>query len=361
MNHQKGAALIVVLSMLTASLMLGLTSMQSSLIDERLAGNYKATSEAQMAAEKAAAQGWADTEGDEQFESYSISDVEGMSWEEFVDDGSFDKPISENYCEDGVECYFRFIEDGGSNYVVAIGGVFHGADLLAKSDYLMVEVMLSGGDPVFFGNGMLAGVDIDINGSSIFDGSLHANGALEIKGSYLQRNDDATMTEGFEVEIPEVDFSPYINGDYEVVELEAESGRGNNPDFCEFSYSGDLNGRVFYCDGDIEMASSGSFSNAILLSEGGVTQDGSIQAGEEGVDVAVLAKGDIRFNGASTIYGWFLAGGDVRQNGSSVLNGSIVAHGTIRRNGGMIFKHEPDGNVNLPPGEGEEKSIISWG
>lgn len=56
MNSQKGAALIVVLSMLTASLMLGLTSMQSSMIDERLAGNYKAAAQAQMRAENAAAE-----------------------------------------------------------------------------------------------------------------------------------------------------------------------------------------------------------------------------------------------------------------------------------------------------------------
>ncbi|MGM0703319.1 MAG: pilus assembly PilX family protein [Pseudomonadota bacterium] len=360
MNKQQGAALVVVLSMLTMSLMLGLSGMQSSLVEERLSGNYKAATEAQMAAEKAATQGWADTEEEGQFESYSISDVESMSWEEFVGNGSFEKPISDNYCEGGLECYFRLIGDGGGNYIIALGGVFDGENLLAKSQYVIVEVMLPGGGSVFSGNGMLAGVNINIKGSSVFDGSLHANEVLDIKGSYVQRNDDATMTDGFEVEIPEIDFSPYMSGGYEIVELEVESGKGSDPDSCEFSYSGDLDGRVFYCSGDIEMASSGSFSNAILLSEGGVTQNGSIQAGEEGIDVAVLAKGDIRFNGASTVYGWFLAGGDVRQNGSSVLNGSIVAHGTIRRNGGMTFKHEPDGSVNLPPGEDEEKSIISW-
>lgn len=66
MKNQQGAALIVVLSMLTASLMLGLTSMQSSMIDERLAGNYKAAAQAQMAAEHMGAwivqEGFPDTE-----------------------------------------------------------------------------------------------------------------------------------------------------------------------------------------------------------------------------------------------------------------------------------------------------------
>src|SRR5690554_6886930 len=55
MKYQRGAALVVVLSLLTVSLMVGLSSMQSSQIDERLAGNHKAQAEAQMAAEVGAA------------------------------------------------------------------------------------------------------------------------------------------------------------------------------------------------------------------------------------------------------------------------------------------------------------------
>ncbi|WP_192035991.1 hypothetical protein [Halomonas sp. YLGW01] len=54
MKQQEGAALLVVLSVMTVSLMLGVTSMQSSMIDERLAGNYKAAAQAQMNAEQAA-------------------------------------------------------------------------------------------------------------------------------------------------------------------------------------------------------------------------------------------------------------------------------------------------------------------
>ncbi|WP_280553740.1 PilX N-terminal domain-containing pilus assembly protein [Halomonas sp. 25-S5] len=57
MANQKGAALIVVLSLLVGSLVIGLSSMQSSLVDERLAGNQKLASEVQMAAEEAAAIG----------------------------------------------------------------------------------------------------------------------------------------------------------------------------------------------------------------------------------------------------------------------------------------------------------------
>lgn len=60
MKRQNGAALIVVLSLLTVSLMVGVSSIQSSQIDERLAGNYRAQADAQMRAEESASDfyGW---------------------------------------------------------------------------------------------------------------------------------------------------------------------------------------------------------------------------------------------------------------------------------------------------------------
>lgn len=60
MGKQDGAALIVVLAVLVVTLMLGLSSMQSSLVDERLAGNYRAQVEAQMSAESGVVEAWED-------------------------------------------------------------------------------------------------------------------------------------------------------------------------------------------------------------------------------------------------------------------------------------------------------------
>lgn len=54
MKQQRGAALVIVLALLTGALVVGVSGMQSSLIDERLAGNYRATVLAQMAAEDVA-------------------------------------------------------------------------------------------------------------------------------------------------------------------------------------------------------------------------------------------------------------------------------------------------------------------
>lgn len=48
MNNQQGAALVVVMALLSGSLMLGMSGMQSALIDEQLAGNYRASVQAKM-------------------------------------------------------------------------------------------------------------------------------------------------------------------------------------------------------------------------------------------------------------------------------------------------------------------------
>ncbi|MBW6392031.1 hypothetical protein [Billgrantia antri] len=59
-KQQQGAALVVVLSILSMALMLGLSGVSGSLVNERLAGNYRTASQAQMAAEMGAAAGVAD-------------------------------------------------------------------------------------------------------------------------------------------------------------------------------------------------------------------------------------------------------------------------------------------------------------
>lgn len=54
MAKQQGAALIIVLALLSGALMIGLSGMNSALVNERLAGNYRASASAQMVAENGA-------------------------------------------------------------------------------------------------------------------------------------------------------------------------------------------------------------------------------------------------------------------------------------------------------------------
>ncbi|WP_339885465.1 pilus assembly PilX family protein [Vreelandella maris] len=51
MKQQQGAALVIVMALLSGALMLGMSGMQSALIDERLAGNYRASVQSQMSGE----------------------------------------------------------------------------------------------------------------------------------------------------------------------------------------------------------------------------------------------------------------------------------------------------------------------
>lgn len=50
-KQQKGAALFVVMALLSASMVVGMSTMQSSLVDERLAGNFRSSVQAKMTAE----------------------------------------------------------------------------------------------------------------------------------------------------------------------------------------------------------------------------------------------------------------------------------------------------------------------
>ncbi|MBB3191667.1 pilus assembly PilX family protein [Halomonas cerina] len=180
-NKQGGAALIVVLSLLTVSLMLGVSGMQSALIEERLAGNYKAMAEAQMGAEMAASEGWEKLgSGVMNFSSASKSSIEAMNWSDFVDDGNFEFAKSGDACGGGVTCYYRYIEDGFDQYIVAMGATENGSG--AQSDPVFVEFNLSGfGDPsaTVFPGGIAENAEVQWPNSQQ---SRMAGGVIEVDG-----------------------------------------------------------------------------------------------------------------------------------------------------------------------------------
>lgn len=197
MANQKGAALIVVLSLLTGSLIIGLSSMQSSQVDERLAGNQKLSSEVQMAAEKAAAVGFervgnvnllmplmrggcsiADLFVDIEvvFNNGQKDDLRWASmlgssdnWkahlQESVDYGkpcdayssawlatsNFEEPDFEamygelrgdanGLCDAPLQCEYRYISNGNGRFVVGMGAYVEGGDILAESRPVFVEL-----------------------------------------------------------------------------------------------------------------------------------------------------------------------------------------------------------------------------
>ncbi|OWV27526.1 DUF7305 domain-containing protein [Halomonas campaniensis] len=116
MKQQQGAALVIVMALLAGALMLGMSGMQSALIDERLAGNYRASVQAQMTAESTSSS-LADFQNSERRNEYlsslfnddefaSIGDIKslrGRELEELLDvdalDDFFKQLLPSNYEE----------------------------------------------------------------------------------------------------------------------------------------------------------------------------------------------------------------------------------------------------------------------
>lgn len=173
MSRQRGAALIVVLALLAGALIVGVSGMQSSLIDERLAGNYRASAQAQMNAEEAVAEAldedifalphWSENPGTEWLEEKKrnwdknwIEEIKELSYqnlktrkEKIYQDTSFaegDKNPCEKVGKPGsYSCFYFPLKSEGDhkpgNYVVAVGAVSDKADenLLASRVILIEE------------------------------------------------------------------------------------------------------------------------------------------------------------------------------------------------------------------------------
>lgn len=338
--------------------------MQSSTINEILAGNHRASAQSQMLAEHAASEGlenlgsitWKSKEND--LEIDSIPDE--LSLDIFLEKGK------EASCAPPYFCYYLPIIDESNSshrYIASIGGISSEGKNISVSEVILVTLEIPGGGNEWGEIAALAGSKININGASTLDGRVHAN--IEINANIEQRNEDLKneenqgITSGFEISIPTIDFSVFDD----IIELEREEGKGNQKGsyYCDFNNSGNLSGRVYYCDGDIEIGSS--FENATLLSSGNVTNKGSITIGSffDDVNTEIIAKGDISFSGASIVYGgWFLSGRDINQNGSSVFYGSMIAHRDINRNGSAEFIFKSGGGGDLMPTPDGEPEILYW-
>lgn len=164
MKKQRGAALIVVLALLAGALIVGVSGMQSSLIDERLAGNYRASAQAQMNAEQtvaaALAEGffapgnWSDPPGTEWLEEKEGSDewIEAIKGKSYSELKKIEKTKEEEFsckqtgdkASSSYPCFYFPLkgagDDGPEKYLVAVGAVSDKADeKLLASRVIMIE------------------------------------------------------------------------------------------------------------------------------------------------------------------------------------------------------------------------------
>src|SRR5690554_2460573 len=278
MKKQKGAALIVVMSLLAVSLMIGLMSMQSSQVDERLAGNYKAAAEAQMNAERAAAEAVlmrgqlgfdSNSWGSDTVEDWKYS-VRNFSYKDVV--GSYDP---EEACpgESYNRCLFfpMAVEVGSSSiesYVVAFGAVVQEDDaVIAFSDPVFLKYEPGVGNVDGFLD-RLAEASIDVF-STFVDKSLSTSG-----------NASAKEWGGL---IYNIGFSSLFDGGesfFSFLDALRNDGRVNYfEDFPNSKKLGDYTGSIVVVENDFHWSGSqGDFEGVLILLGKGAAQG----AGEYG-------------------------------------------------------------------------------
>ncbi|MFQ3789947.1 PilX N-terminal domain-containing pilus assembly protein [Halomonas sp. A29] len=127
MKQQRGAALVVVLSMLAMSLMLGLSGMQSSQVDERLAGNYRSSVMAQMAAEAGASVAHEKLQEAISSNVFSMSSVTacGVGLSNRITYGEEDYQTSSRY-------NLSICGSGGYYNLVSTGNVYSGENIVSS-------------------------------------------------------------------------------------------------------------------------------------------------------------------------------------------------------------------------------------
>ncbi|WP_111413386.1 pilus assembly PilX family protein [Billgrantia lactosivorans] len=353
MRQERGAALVVVLSMLSGALMLGLSGIQSSLIDERLAGNYKAAAEAQMGAEKAISTGWGENGSGVSVSDFdttrTLAEVEAYSWAEFTALGN----ISANACSGNIACHYYPLRDGSDYFIAGMGAVVSEGSLVAVSHPVLARVEFTPGPNPAFTNGLLSADYILVTGQSTVMGNVHSNGTVDIS---LQSGSEATVTQGTDqmVEVPlpgerpdgedtstcEEHPEPHCYKSYDPTVFDEYREREGAINTCSIDIDALDDGDTIFCDGDLEVQGGSVEDNRVtLVATGNVSMNGASSSGGTGSDIGlfVIAGQDIEFNGNTDNYGVFWAGGYVRQNGNSSLYGAIVAGTYIRSNGGIDF------------------------
>ncbi|WNL39482.1 hypothetical protein RN346_02715 [Halomonas sp. PAMB 3232] len=115
LGRQRGAALVVVMVVLTGALMLGLVGVQSALVDQRQAANYRAALKAHMRAETAAAR--------------ALSAVDTLDWHNAprLEPGQNARwpvvtahPTAVHRCVEG-SCLYLPVMRGAERWVLALG------------------------------------------------------------------------------------------------------------------------------------------------------------------------------------------------------------------------------------------------
>ncbi|MGM0823671.1 MAG: pilus assembly PilX family protein [Pseudomonadota bacterium] len=202
MKQQQGAALVIVMALLAGSMTLGLSGMQTALVDERLAGNYRASTQARMNAEIAAANALAVDDLDFFVPDISLGDLQSMHWAELAEQFSGEEQALNYGCErDGQpECVYIPITVSEGRYVMAKGVTGKGQQGGAESNLILLRYVMGGETQQPFGAALTSCQDITLRGSASIEGGVVAGNNLMVNGD---PSPPTTAYAGGQIEYPD--------------------------------------------------------------------------------------------------------------------------------------------------------------
>ncbi|WP_017431352.1 pilus assembly PilX family protein [Vreelandella jeotgali] len=369
MKEQRGAALVIVMALLTGAMVVGVAGMQSTLVDERLAGNYSASVQAQMNAEQAAAAAAKDIKNNSYSESKTDDDLsefndgrEGdnkVKTKEELRNISYSEAEAEaeekdillkkgkNCTGEENECFYFPIKIGEKKYWAAFGAVKK-KDKLVSQHVVLVGLKENGdedggGDEssqgannsfpgqdiinAFNKYGVLSDKKIEIeadNDKNIpFYGLIHTNKKndevddLEVSLEGDKKYSRITTRNDYYFAVPAFGFNGFLDkvrSEFLPVEMPKDKG-------CDFSGNYELSEGKHYCADKVEVEESSSIKESDVYLEKKFYSEGDVSI--EGSKVYFASKfeidGSLSISNDSTVYfgdtveidGDFSIGGDV--------------------------------------------------
>ena len=390
LTNQNGAALVTSVMLLSLLSIIGMSAMNNSDIELKIAGNERTATEAFYLAEAGIEHAFAQLKvdiGSDNFASFK-NDYESNFSVYSVADSAGTKQNEQTLGNGKYKILLQYIDDE------KVTLKSEGFDVGNSVASIEVDIEYEEGDvdPAFKA-GILAHGSIGINGKSTFGGNMHTNSFIDIKNEFdLDASGDVVDRTSTDDEGNEIVLSSYITvvGDATKGKIDPPERLITGADVINVPsvydsikplidgseiYNGnpvikledgevppdDGEGNTYFYNGDLTI--SGDYSNITLIVNGTITHNGSAQLGGEGeLTVAFISVGDITFNGSSSnTNSLFWTDGDYLHNGSSNLSGAVVARGTITSNGGLTYEQIDDFSDTVPLPSGTSKlSISSW-
>lgn len=389
MKRQRGAALVIVLALLTGALVVGVSSMQSSLIDERLAGNYRASAQAQMNAEQAAALAIPNIEEsyskddakenrDDLKKKYEISTPEDVKQLRYADvDAKNPKGKTDGNCDDEDEnrCFYFPLAIGGEDYWAAFGAVKSdaGKGSVVSQHAVLVRLKPQGGSSgdeikeIFNKYGILSGdeVEVDAEEKNIpFYGLIHGNkndaegesGDLDVKFKSSDNEDveESGFSTGY-VQVSKFDFSGYFKG----VKNGKFNGYSEKSPNCSI---GSVANAEQFCNEEVVIGVSQIYRSAVYFSKS-VTIEGALMVTSSTifVDGDLTVEGSVNVNSAGGVSNIIVTGDVVFDADGRDEQNKEDEHGDDEDKDDEKDEDDDDGENNNPVGLDLSNTVVVSG